>query len=265
MTDLYGFTSDEVKQEGGFSFGLNTPAFLKEFKWIPNAGKDGSELEALEIIFEINGKEKSYRQFPITKAFLKDGGETTDPSTPEFRKEVQDFNAKIVHILHAFVDIDKIKAALSVPIADFKTFCKICEKILPSNYREIPLDIFMQYQWQISDGRDKTYLEIPRKMSYGAWLCAAKPGVQWVEKRADKITESTRKAIYYVNSENEKEEHPFFRNGWFALSNFANQQTSEKSFSGLSYSSQNNYSAPFDTNETSTDEDVDKNTTSSSW
>lgn len=224
----YGYASDEVKVSP-FSFGLNAGVtFLTKFEWIPNGGKEGAEQEALDVVFTINGTEKSYRMFPIIKAFGENNEEITDPNHPKFKEAVTDFNARITHILHAFLDSETIKAGLSRPISSFKQFAEITMSLLPKNYKEIPLDIFLQYQWQLKGDQERTYLEIPSKMKYGAWLKPAQPGT-WTEHKADSISESTKKALWYTNEKGE--EHPFIKNGWFMLSNFATQQKSGASAS----------------------------------
>lgn len=220
----YGYETDEQGGKGNpFVFGLNTGAiFLKEFKFIPNGGKDGVAQEALEIIFDINGTEKSARMFPITKAFGKNNEEITDPNSKEMKDAMVNFNAMIVHILHAFQPDDVVKAGLSVPFDSFKSFIDTAASILPKNFTEIPLDIFFHWGWQIGTKADKTYLELPKKMNTGKWVIAAQPGT-WTEKRfEEKLTEKTPEAIWWENEKGEK--HPFIRNGWFALSNFAAQQ-----------------------------------------
>jgi hypothetical protein len=218
----YGYAEDEVKQSP-FVFGLNAGVtFLKKFEWIPNGGKQGAEQEALDIVFEINGTEKSYRKFPVVKAFKKDTQEeVTDPNAPEFREAVQDLNAVLTHILHAYLDSDSVKAGLNRPIRSFKEFCQVAQSLLPTDYATRPLDIFMQFQWQLGEGKDRTYLEIPSKMKYGKWLVAAQKG-KWTEHREPNFTEATRKALWYTNEDGL--EHPFTKNGWFMASAFANQQ-----------------------------------------
>lgn len=229
-TAQYGYSSDERK-ENPFDFGLNAGVtFLKSFNYIPNGGKDGAEQDALEIIFEINGTEKSYRKFPVTKAYkkVKKGEpqeETTDPKAKEFMEAVDELNSSIVHILRAFVDNMAIEAALAKKITSFKDFCNITAGLLPKNYPELPLDIFLQYQWEISSGKEKTYLDIPKKVKQGKWLCKAVPG-NWIEVKVPNPQEKTREALVYVK-EGTEEKHPFSRNGWFMLSNYATQQHDE--------------------------------------
>lgn len=220
---MYGYATDEVKQSP-FTFGLNAgKTFLIKFEWIPNGGKDGAEQEALDIVFNINGTEKNYRMFPVVKAFGKNNEEITDPNAPEFKDAVVDFNARVTHILHAYMDSEAIKSGFSRPIASFKDFVQIAMSMLPKNYREIPLDIFLQYQWQLPQGKERTYLEIPGKMKYGKWLAPAQAGT-WKENRVENPADNVTEALFYTNEEGVK--HPFTKNGWFMNSNFAKQQRS---------------------------------------
>lgn len=219
----YGYASDEVKVSP-FSFGLNAGLTkLTKFQWIPNGGKEGAEQEALDIVFNINGTEKSYRMFPITQAFGKNNEIITDPNAPEFKEAFVDLNARVTHILHSFIDSDSIKAGFSVPINSFKEFCQVAMSLLPKNYTEVSLDIFLQFQWQLKGDQERTYLEIPSKMKYGRWLCTAQPGT-WTENKVENPADSVREALYYTNEQAER--HPFVKNGWFMNSNFAKQQKS---------------------------------------
>lgn len=220
---MYGYETDEVTGSS-FVFGLNAgKTFLKKFEWTPTGGKDGAEQEALDIIFNIDGTDKSHRMFPITKAFSKDGKtEITDPTATEFKEAVKNLNASIYHIIHAFVNEATYKATMAKPggFTGFKDFVTTAGSMLPKDFDKVALDIFLQWQWQPGAGKDRTYLEIPKKQSYGKWLIKAQAGI-WVEKRADNITENTKEALWYENEKSEK--HPFVKNGWFMTSNFAAQ------------------------------------------
>lgn len=226
--NMYGYASDEVKVSP-FVFGLNAGvAFLKKFEWIPNGGKDGAEQEALEIIFDINGTEKSYRKFPVTQAFGKNGEVITDPKSSEFKEAIQSFNAVITHILGCFVSKDALKAALtSRPITSFKEFAQVTAGLLPKDFSSKSLDIFMQYQWKLREGQSRTYLEIPTSMKSGPWLCPAVPAVgSWKEVRKAEPTDTDQNALIYLDDANNK--HPFTRYGKYMKGNSAVQQVSEE-------------------------------------
>lgn len=226
----YGYGDDSAKTSP-FNFGGNFGVtFLKKFEWIPNGGKDGAEQEALDIIFTINKVDKNYRMFPVSKVFDKNNQEITDKASQEykdaFRTAQQDFNAVVTHILHAYIDSDTLKASLQRPFKSFKEYAQFCASLLPKNFQTVALDIFLQYQWQISQGQTRTYLDIPKKMKYGVWLkpSAEYPG-SWKENKAENIDENTKKALWYTNEAGL--EHAFVKNGWFMKSNFANIQRTD--------------------------------------
>lgn len=227
----YGYVDDDVSPSGNsIKFGLNQGTFnLTKFEWINNAGKEGEEAEALEIQFTIEGREKpfSYRRYPVTKAYDKknNNAEITDPQHPVFKEAVAELSQVITHILGCFMDKDKLREVLSKPVSSFKEYCKNCEAALPEGYQNKPLDAFAQYQWSIKQGNTATFLELPKNMSQGKFLCPATKET-WVEVR-------TPKSLKYFNSEDmnlpekERRKHPFERGEWFVGSNFAKHQKVE--------------------------------------
>lgn len=231
----YGYGEDTDAKVSPFNFGLNSGVcFLKKFEWIPNGGKEGAEQEALEIIFEINGTERSYRQFPVTQAFGKNQEVITDPNAKEFKEAMSEFNARITHILHAFVEDAVIRQALARRISNFKEYCSIVRSLLPQTTPTIPLDIFMQYQWSLKGDQNITYLDISSKRKHGAFIVKhVKPvGGAWKEVRVENAQDSVQDALTYVDGAGNK--HPFQRTGWFMNSNFAIQQKTNNSSSNNS-------------------------------
>ena len=208
----YGYASDEFVASP-WNFGLNK-AFLVKFGYIPNGGKDGAEQDALDIVFNINGKDKSCRMFPVTHGYGKNQEKITDPTAPEFKAAQADFNAIITHIAHAFIDNDTYKAGVSRPINGFKHFCEIVKSLLPRDTPTRALDIFLQYPYKPSEGQTRTYLEIPTKMRNGAWLKPAQAGI-WVEHTLENPKDND-KALWYINEKGE--EHPIWKNGYFMKS-----------------------------------------------
>lgn len=224
----YGFIDDE---KSTFNFGLNANrTFLKKFEYTTNGGRDGAAQEALDIVFEINGSEKGYRQFPVTKAFDDKRNEVTDPNHPAMIEEQKRFGSVITHIVGCFVDKNTIKAAFSKPVSTFKEFCQIMASLLPEGFSTKPLDIFMQWQWNIRGEQPCTYLEIPKNMKQGKWLVPAQPHKgAWVERKMKDPTDKIKDALYYVDSEDENNIHPFVRTGWFMNSAYSHQQRDDDS------------------------------------
>lgn len=236
----YGYESDGRKVSP-FVFGLNAGVtYLKEFKWIPNGGKDGAEQEALEIIFTINGEDKGHRQFPVTEAFIKNSPtkeKTTDPNHVDFKKAKAALSGLITHIAKAFMDEATFKSGISRGFASFHEYCDVVAALLPTDFNTRPLDIFLQYQYNIGKNQNKTYLEIPKNMKNGYWLWPAQAG-NWTEKRLDKFTDDTPDALFYYDADvaitkNAKGEdqyklHPISKSGYFLNSNNAVQQVDRR-------------------------------------
>ena len=229
-TNMYGYQSDEVKVNP-FKFGLNTGARLTKFEWIPNGGKDGAEQEALEIIFTIAGVEKSYRRFPVTQAFGKNNEVITDPNTPEFKEAIMQLSSCVTHILHCFTTPEAAKAKFNRPINSFKEYAQVAASCLPANFAEIELDIFLEYQWKIKEGNDRTYLDIPTSMKGGKWLVPTVKVIgDWKETRKADPDDKAQNALFYFdngNPDTSNNMHPFTRYGRYVKSPRANQQFNE--------------------------------------
>jgi len=221
--NVYGFEDDKTQSGGGLIFGLNSGVTrLVKFEFNPNGGKDDAEQEALDVVFNVDGRDVSYRMFPVTRAY-DDNAEITDPRHPAMQKAIKEFNSIIVHILHAFVPKEAIKTALSIPIASFKQFCTTAQTILPKDFSNKPLDIFAQWQWSISGDNERTWLRLPKNMKHGKWICAHIPplGGQWNEIRLNG-------GLKYKSTDPETKKmitHPFDRSKWFMDSNFAEMQS----------------------------------------
>jgi hypothetical protein len=170
--------------------------------------------------------------FPVTQAYNKAGEVVTDRNAQEFKDAISNFNSMITHILHAFQPTEVIKKAMSVKISSFKDFCRVAMGVLPKDYQTKKLDIFLQYQNQPSPGKDKTYLELPKKMVYGKWVVPHIPG-NWEEKRHPNPDKNVGEALAYIDKDTGAK-HPFVRNGWFMSSNFAIRQgdTAEGGYTG---------------------------------
>jgi len=229
----YGYKDDEVKL-APFSFGLNAGAArMTKFEWTNQGGAGGTEGEALDITFDINGKEVGARKFPVTKIFDKNNQEITDFSTEDAKKAKEiafgDFNSWMAAVMKCFVTEEQLKAALARPIKDFKEYVTILKALLPKSFSEIVLDIFMEYQYTIKGDNKMTYLQIPQKTKHGKFICVAvaPQGGEWKEVRMTSPTANDTRAIKYVDGENNT--HPFTRTGWYANSNFANQQKEDDS------------------------------------
>lgn len=213
-------TDESLKSKAGGVFGLNTPAFLTKFELNPNAGADGAAQDAIDITVQVEDKEFRSRIYPTTKVYDKDGNELTDKTSPEYVKaynmDWSQKNAVIVHLLKAFRTDEEVKQALSTPLNSFADFARVVTGLLPAESEKQPLDVFLEYQWNIGDGQDRTYLQLPRNMKGGYFLCAAvQPNGAWTKVVDDK-------GLRYVDAQGN--EHPFSRDKNYMGGNKANQQ-----------------------------------------
>lgn len=220
----FGFvddTSEDLQSKSGGKFGLNTGAFLTKFELNEKAGKDGAQGEALDVTIQIGDRDFNTRIYPTTKVFDKKGNEITDTSSVEYRKAYNEDwkqkNAVIVHILKSVTTEDAIKRAFGVQINSFKEFIQIAQGLIPANVKSLPLDVFLEYQWQASSGQDRTFLQLPRNMKGGYWVIPMQNpvGGTWKEVRDDK-------GLHYVDAQGNV--HPFKRDTNFMESNKAKQQ-----------------------------------------
>jgi len=217
----------ESKGAGGV-FGLNTGR-ITTFEVITDAGKDKSPGIAVDITFTVSEKEFRRRMYNVTKIFDKDGNVITDETTEEYITKYNDAvkhtMAVIVHTAKSLgVTQDALDKALSVQIDSYEAWANIVIGLLPTNFKELPVDGFLQWQWQITGENDKTYLELPKNMKGGRFFAPHVPGkfvpqTSWTTEKDGKQEEHT--GLRYVDGNNV---HPFIKKSDFMESNKANQQ-----------------------------------------
>lgn len=219
----FGFQDDQddsLKGKGmDGQFGLNQNVRLSLFKYNPNAGKDESAADAIDITIKIGDTEFRRRIYDITKVYDGNNGEVTDTTSDKYIKLYNEAwtqnSAMITHVLKAFVTEEVIKQALATPLSSFADWAKVVTALVPDNHDTIPLDAALQYQWTIPEGKDMTYLELPKNMKGGYWLCKAQPGVFKPETLDNG-------SLVYKNEQGL--EHPFTRDKNFMESAKAIQQ-----------------------------------------
>ena len=215
---MYGFqeSADLGSGSNGGKFGLNTGAMVTKFEFTENAGKDNAPGEAIDLTVQIGEKEFRKRFFPIEKVFGKNG-EITDTNSDEYKetfaKEVNLLNGALTDVAKCFATEEEIKNAL-VGVNSFKTFGQALERVVKANgaWDKVPVDVFLCYQWQPKGENTRTYLELPKNVKHGSYICKSQ-GAGYNQ------TENTS-GISYANEEGSL--HPFTRTSWFAESAFSN-------------------------------------------
>ena len=217
----FGYTDDAdegLRSKSGAKFGLNQSVNLTKFEYNPNAGKDGVEADALDITVQIGDRENNMRLYAVSRIFDGKGGEITDVNSEEYIKKYNEaqtqLSATVTHILKAFRSEEDIKNAMSAGFTSFADWAKVCQGLMPEGFEKQPVDVFMEWQWNISDGQDRTYLQLPKNMKGGYWICKAQEG---------NFTENRDPGLKYVNEGGA--EHAFTRSANYMESPKANQQT----------------------------------------
>jgi len=232
----YGYADDESQVSViTRAFGLNAgKTFLSKFGYTANGGKGGEAAEALDIVLTINGSETSMRMFPVTQAYGENNVIITDINHPKMIEAFDTFNGIISHLLRAFLTKEQIQAAFQAAgqaghLNSFASYCNAVASMFPAGCQLVPLDVFMQYQWQVQGENTRTFLQVPKTMKYGAWLCRAVQPLnadgtlgEWKEVRKESPADTDTNALMYVDGKGNI--HPFVRSGWFVKSNFANEQ-----------------------------------------
>lgn len=216
----YGYQNSEElapgKQRG--KFGLNTGVTITKFEYNPNGGKDGSAQDALDVTVLVQETEYRHRFFPVTKAWLKGGGENTNVNSSEYKAslaaEHAQLEATLADYVKCFVEEEVLKQALSTPINSFANYARILQGLVQGvpNWNSKPLDVFLRYQWKPTGDNTRTFLTLPSNVKQGIFICPSL-GEGYKEDR-------TSSHLRYVNDAGDI--HPFKRGEWYLKSAFAN-------------------------------------------
>ena len=184
---LFVDVNDESLQtKPGLKFGLNT-GVVDTFQFVKDAGKDGASANAVDIHVK-SGDSKPVRlrlyvdpspsYFGKGNLQIAAGEEGYDELyyTDMFQKV-----AVIKQVLHALgVDNNKIN-----PVVNEDDIIGSIERMVnlaPAGYNKKEVDFFLEWQWQIGNNQERTFLEFPKNMKGGkAMVAAIKPVGKWKE------------------------------------------------------------------------------------
>lgn len=220
----FGYVDDNdesLRGKSGGKFGLNV-GFVTKFEFNPNAGKDEEPADAVDIHVQVGEREYRTRIYDITDSVYGKGGQQIAKGEPgyieAYNYEIKQRQAVVIHVAKSLgVTDEMLKKAFAVPPADFASWAKvICGLPAQDSYSK-PVDIFLEYQWEIPDGESRTYLQMPKNMKGGRFLCRSiVPKGEWV------ATEVKGGLVY---KDGASKEHPFTRSEDFMKSKKAVQQT----------------------------------------
>lgn len=169
-------------------FGLNTGNVTK-FAFNTNAGENNSPGNAVDISIKLGDREMNTRVYEVTRVYDRNNNQITDTESDEYIKGYNESSlqnmAVIVHAAKALgVTSAQLEAALATPKANFKEWAETVIGLVPANFAEQTVDVFLEYQWNISKDQTRTFLQIPRNMKGGRFLCPSiAPQGSWEEER----------------------------------------------------------------------------------
>lgn len=210
---------ESLRSKSGGSFGLNL-GFITKLEYNASAGKDNSEGDAVDIAVQIADKEFRRRIYDATSALFGANNTKIEPNEEGYaelyKAEMAQRMAVVTHAVKATgVTVEALKASLSAA-TDFKSWAGIICSLPPVDFKSNPVDVFLEYQWNISESQDRTYLELPKNMKGGYFLCPAQNAVgSWKPV-------TTGEGMKYVDDASN--EHPFTRSTNYMKGNKANQQ-----------------------------------------
>lgn len=221
IKNVFGVDADDKSLQSKQSgvFGLNT-GFLTKLAYTEEQNEE-KNFKAVDMTVQINDREY-FNRFFINDSVYGPKGELLNPGDEGYDAAFFDNYSQIVAVIkHGLGALGVTKEAINAALAGIDN-TKLLEgmqklvALVPAGFQNKPVDIFLEYQWNIPDGKDRTYLTLPKNMKGGEFLHAAvTPAGKWTEVR-------TEDGLHYVDDSGVK--HPFEKNKSFMESNKAIQQ-----------------------------------------
>lgn len=211
--------------KGSGVFGLNTGNIVK-FEYTDKAGQNETEADAVDIHIMVSDRSYNTRLY-LSPTVKNNKNEEVNPGDETYEEEFERTYTQVIavikHVLGSLgIKTEQIEkstdllAEQETPIKTVVEFVKILIGLVPTNYKSIPVDIFLEYQWNIGKDQDRTFLTVPRNMKGGSFICPKMtPKGEWTEVRDEE-------GLHYVDNEGNK--HLFNRNSNYMDSNKAKQQ-----------------------------------------
>lgn len=225
----FGQVNDEdssLQTKQGGKFGLNTNCKFSLIDFTDKAGKDNTEGNAVDINILVGDREFRRRVYdPTGKALYGKDNEQIAPGGEGYydllEKELTQTTAMVLHAVKATgVTQDAINRAVTATNpSTWEAYVQVLISLLPSNYKQVDIDVFLNYQWNISEGQKTTFLELPKNMKQGSWLAISVPKAEWKEIKDDN-------GLMYVDKSGNK--HKISKSASFMEGNFAKQQKIEE-------------------------------------
>lgn len=200
-TKFLGVNEDDQFGKAGGKFGLNQDVRVTSIEYM-NKTKDGKPSSRVAFVVKVQDREYFGTIFgmiygdPTKKeGGLKKGDEDYDD---EYVKRIKAALATLKHLVKALGVSDE---AIEEEIAktkpqDFEGLCQVVLSLLPPNYAEIPVDVFLNHgTWTTPEGELRPTFDLPGNMWDKYWIAPHQPG-NFKEVR-------DRNGIQYINEKGE--------------------------------------------------------------
>jgi len=184
MSNLFGgVVADNDKSLAGGNggkwgnFGLNQNAKLVKVAY----NNEQEAWQSVDLTVLVGEKKFMHRAFVPSRVYknnvqLHEGDECYEEA---LNKEFTQLMGYTVHVVKATgVTQEAIeKVVAKAKATDFEGWVEAVLSLVDvSEDAPADVDVFLQYQWTIKEGQDKTYLELPRNMKVGYWIVPATNG-----------------------------------------------------------------------------------------
>lgn len=225
---MYGFEQQPEAKDFGKK-GLNSGAKLVDITYNPNGGAGGTPTDVLDVSVKVGEFTYKTRIFDLDPNKVYSGGSIINNSHPDYKKEFdklqRNFTGYLSDLMACFLPAAQIAEIFQTsPVTNFKQYAQLVEKVIKSNpvWNTVDLDVFLQYQYSPSQGKNIAYLELPRNNKHGRVFAPGVNGVVWKEQ----IDERGLKYIADIQDQNvilSSSVHPFKRAPYYLDMNFWNQ------------------------------------------
>lgn len=206
-------TDKSLQSKTSGVFGLNANANVSMFAYEEGMSKDDNPFKALKINYQVADREYMNTFFLNESVMVGNGDDrkTLNPGDEGYDDAFYTQYVQVVavakHTLGALgVTEDTINKALTgFDASQLLEGIKVLASLVPANFKTIPVDLFLEYQWNIGQDQEMTFLTAPKNMKGGEFVCAAmKPVGTWTEVRDEE------EGLHYVDASGNK--HLFTRN-----------------------------------------------------
>lgn len=204
-------------------FGLNK-GFITNLSYVEDKSKSGEAYKAIKLSVKIDEGEYNHLIFLSQEIYENDKPfGTAQLLSPGMEGYEEAFYAHYIqhiavikHALHALGVTDETidKAMEGAGMDNFLDSIKKLVSLAPADYDKKPVDIFLEYEWAIREGKDKTYPVLPKNMKGGQFLIASVEG-NWTPVE-------DANGLHYTDEAGNR--HPFTRNSNFMKGNKGVQQ-----------------------------------------